>query len=119
MKYSDYDKRISSEADLEKYKKYFEKDIADKQKELEDFIVRANNRIKWLEECEKNKNYSILGRTYKEGKKKAILLIVRYPDGSQRDEKYLFSKIKELRDKMSELQEKYSGVDWSKFEYEI
>lgn len=119
MRFADYDKRISSVTDLEKYKEYFEEYISDKQRELEDFIIRANNRIKWIEECEKNKNYSILGRTYKDGRNKSILLIIRYPDGSQRDERYSFSKIKELRDKMSELQEKYSGVDWSEFEYEI
>lgn len=119
MRYADYDKSVKSVADLERYKKVFEKDIADKQKELEDFINRANERIKWIEECECNKNYIILGRTFKDGRNKEIMLIVRYPDGSQRDERYSFSKISELRDKMRELEEKYSGVDWSAFDYEI
>ena len=45
-----------------------------------------------------------------------IFLIKRYPDQSQRDERYEFNKIADMRKKMLELEEKYSGVDWSKFE---
>ena len=119
MRYSDYDKCISSINDLKKYKKLFENDIADRQKELEEFINRANKRIAWVNECEVKGDYIILGRTFKDGKNKSILLIIRYPDGSQRDERYTFNKISEMRDKMEELKEKYSGVDWSNFEYEI
>lgn len=119
MRYADYDRSIKSVADLEHYKSVFEKDIANKQKELEEFISRANERIKWIEECESNKDYSVLGRAFKDGRNKLIILIIRYPDGSQRDERYTFVKISDLREKMEELKNKYFGVDWSKFEYEI
>lgn len=119
MRYADYDRIILTDLDLEKYKRIFEKDIKDKKKELEDFVERAKKRIEWIKECENNKNYSILGRTFKQGRNKEILLIIKYPDGTQRDERYSFSKISEMRDKLSELKGVYSGVDWSKFEHEI
>lgn len=119
MRYADYDNEILTEKDLDRYIILFEKDIEDKKKELEAFIDRATKRIEWVKECENNKNYCILGRTFKNGRKKEIMLIVRYPDGTQRDERYSFDKISEMRDKLSELEEKYTGVDWAKFEHEI
>lgn len=119
MRYEDCDNKIMTEEDLERYKKIFEKDIEDKKKELETFVGRAVKRIEWIKESENNKNYCILGRTYKSGRKKEILLIVRYADGTQRDERYSFNKIREMRNKLSELEEKYAGVDWSKFKREI
>ncbi len=119
MRYADYDNKIFTDSDLEKYKRFFEKGIEEKKKELENFVEGAKKRIEWIKECENNKNYSILGRTFKDGRNKEILLIIRYPDGTQRDERYSFSKISEMRDKLSELEGVYSGVDWSKFEHEI
>lgn len=119
MRYSDYDNSVYTTEDIIKYKRLFEINIIDKQKELSEFIDRANERIKWIEECERNNNYSILGRLYKDGRNKGILLIIRYKDGTQRDERYSFNKISEAKKKLSELQEKYSDVDWSKFEFEI
>lgn len=119
MRYADYDERIITEQDLKKYKQYFEKDIADRQRELEQFIERANERIELIKKYEEDKQFIILGHTYKDGHKKEILLIIRYPDGTQRNERYSFDKIAELRAKLDELKEKYSGVDWSKFEEEI
>ena len=53
------------------------------------------------------------------GKKKGILLIKRYPDQSQRDERYEFDKVADMRKKMLKLEDKYSGVDWSKFERDV
>lgn len=38
---------------------------------------------------------------------------------SDRDERYSFSLISDMRKKLSELREKYSGVDWSGFTEEI
>ena len=119
MRYADYDNKVLTETDLERYVILFEKDIEDKKKELEAFIDRATERIEWVKECENNKNYCILGRTFKDGRKKEILLIVRYPDGTQRNERYSFDKISEMRDKLSELEDKCTGVDWSKFTHEI
>lgn len=119
MRYADYDTYVSTVTDLEKYKKIFEKNIEDKKKELSDFVDRANKRIRWVEECEANKNYCILGGTMKDGRNKSILLIVRYPDGTQRDERYSFNKISEMREKLQELKTVYNGVDWTKFTEEL
>lgn len=119
MKYADYDTQVFKMADLEKYKKYFEEDIKKKQKELSDFVERANKRLEWIAECESNKKYSILGGTMKDGKNKLIMLIIRYSDDTQRDERYLFSKISEMRNKLQELKELHSGADWTKFHEEI
>ena len=119
MRYADYDNKVLTETDLERYKILFERDIEEKKNELDAFIDRATKRIEWVKECEANKNFCILGRAFKSGKKKEIMLIVRYPDGTQRDERYSFDKISEMRDKLSELEDKYTGVDWSKFEHEI
>lgn len=116
MKYKEYDREIFDENDILKHKNMFEKDIADKQKELSEFIKRANARIKWVKECEENKMYSVLGRIGKEGRDKYIILIIRYEDGTQRNERYKSNKIADMRVKLDELKEKYSGVDWSKFE---
>lgn len=119
MRYADYDNMVYTTEDVVRYKRLFEKEIADKQKELSEFIDRANDRVKWIRDCEQNGCYSVLGRIYKDGKKKCILLIIKYSDKSRRDERYSFGKILEAREKLSELQEKYSSGDWSGFEYEI
>lgn len=115
MKYSDYDKRIYNEEDILNYKRMFEKDIAEKQRELSEFLDCANNRLKWLNACEEDKRYIILGRACKNGKNNDILLIIRYEDGTQRDERYSYGKISDMRNKLEELKIKYCGVDWSQF----
>lgn len=119
MRYSDYDTKVFTTSDLEKYIKIFEKDIINRQKQLLDYKDRANNRIRWIEECEVSKNYCILGGTMKNGRNKSILLIIRYPDGTQRDIRYSFNKVSEMRKKLQELKTVYSGVDWTKFTEEI
>lgn len=119
MKYSDYDKRVMTNDDLRKLKLLFEQDIINKQSELEAFIDRAEKRIAWINQCEIEKKYTVLGNCYKEGRNKNILLIIRYEDGSQRDERYFFNKISDVREKVKELKAKYSGVDWSDFRDEL
>ena len=119
INYALYDTQINTVDDLKKYKTLFENDLEEQKRKIDEFVERANKRIEWVKECENNKNFRILGNTFRNGKNKEILLIIRYPDGSQRDERYSFSKITELRSKMSELQEKYSGVSWDEFIYEI
>ena len=119
INYKDYDNRINSLDDLRKCEQLFYNDLEEQKRKIEEFVERANKRIEWVKECEDNKNFRILGSTFKNGKNKEILLIIRYPDGSQRDERYSFGTISELRSKMSELKEKYSGVNWDDFYYEI
>ena len=119
MRYTDYDKKVCSDEDILKYKYLFEKDIADKQRELVEFIDRANKRVRLIKEWEESKKYSVLGHLSKNGRDKEIMLIIRYNDGTQRDERYSFNKIGDARVKLDELKEKYSGVDWSKFEGEL
>jgi hypothetical protein len=119
LRYADYDKRIYSENDIMRYKAIFEKDILDKATELSEFIKRANERVKLIKEWECNKKYSVLGHLNKNGREKEIMLIIRYEDGTQREERYSFNKIRDVRLKLVELKETYTGVDWSKFEEEI
>lgn len=116
MNYSYYDNRIYKEEDLRKM-------VAELNKRhnaaIEAFITRGKERIRRIKEYEENKDYKILGSTYRDKQKKCILLIVRYPDGSQRDERYEFSKIAEMRKALAALREKYKGVDWSHFHEDI
>ncbi|WP_395548802.1 MULTISPECIES: hypothetical protein [unclassified Lacrimispora] len=119
LRYSDYDKSIYYEKDVIEHKRLFEKDIADRQKELSEFLDRANIRVEWINKCEQEKRYSISGRTYRDGKNKNILLLIRYEDGSLRQERYSYVKISDMRSKLDTLKSKYCGVDWSKFTDEI
>jgi hypothetical protein len=119
MRYADYDKCVFNNGDLIRCKRILEEDIASKQKELEEFIKRANERIEYIKSSEENKNYRILGGLRKQGKDKTIMLIKRYDDGTQRDERYTYNKIADVRIKLAELKEKYSGVDWSDFTEEM
>jgi hypothetical protein len=119
MRYADYDRMVYSEEDILKYKNLFEKEIVDKQKELSEFLNRANERVKCIKEWEENKRYKILGSTYRTGKEKRILLIIRYEDGTQKDERYKFDRIGDLRSKLLQLKEIHSGVDWNMFREEI
>ena len=119
MNYEQYDRYVYTKKDLDKYLEIFNKDIEQQKHEIIEFEKRAKDRITLIDNWEKQKNFIILGNTYKDGKKKCILLIKRYPDQSQKDEKYEFDKIVDMRKKMLELEEKYSGVDWSKFERDI
>ena len=119
MNYKQYDRYIFSQKNLDKYLEAFNKDIEQRKHEIIEFEKRAKDRIALIDNWEKQKNFIILGSTYKNGKTKVILLIKRYPDQSQRDERYEFNKIADMRKKMLELEEKYSGVDWSKFERDV
>lgn len=119
MRFADYDKMVSTQSELQKYKTYFEEYISRKQKELEEFLERGNKRLKNIEQWEKEKAYKILGSLHKDGKKKEVMLIIRYPDGTQKVERYKFDKISDARAKLKELREIRSGVDWSAFEEEI
>lgn len=119
MRYADYNKIVMTEEDLRHLKSQFEKEIEEKQKDLIEFVDRAHERLKQLKEYEENKQFVIVGGLRRKNREKEILLIVRYPDGTQRDERYYFGKIAELREKLAELKEKYSGVDWSGFDEEI
>lgn len=119
MNYKQYDKYVYTKNDLEKYLEKFNQDIEQQKLEIIEFEKRAKERIALINNWEQQKNFIILGRTYKRGKKKCILLIKRYPDQSQRDERYEFDKVADMRKKMLELEDKYSGVDWSKFERDV
>lgn len=119
MRYEDYDNEIMCENDIEKYKKFFEEDIERKQKELLEFIERAEKRVEWINSCIINKTYQILGGTYKNGKNKEIMLIIRFPDGTQKNERYKFKYVSDMREKLNELKLKYNGVDWSNFDEKI
>ena len=116
MRFSDYDNKFCDEEGLSEYRKCFEEHIRRKQKELDEFLVRGNERIEKIKEWESLKNYKILGRLFKVGRNKKIILIIRYSDGTQKDERYTFSKISEARNKLEELRKYHSGVDWSEFE---
>lgn len=117
--YNEYDKMIFTLQDLNVYKKKFYEEIEMQKKEILKFEKRAKERITLIDTWERQQNFIILGRTYKYGKKKYILLIKRYPDQSQRDEKYEFEKIADMRKQMAYLEEKYSGADWYGFRKEI
>ena len=119
MNYKQYDRYVYTKSDLDKYLEKFNKDIEQQKHEIIEFEKRAKDRINLIDNWEQQKNFIILGRTYKNGKKKVILLIKRYPDQSQRDERYEFNKIADMRKKMIELEEKYSDSDWSNFVREI
>lgn len=119
MFYEEYIKYIFSDGDIERYHRIILEDINKRQVALENFLIEANKRLENFKKLELEKKYCVVGRTYREGKNKCILLIIRYPDGTQRDERYSFSLISDMRKKLSELREKYSGVDWSGFTEEI
>lgn len=119
MNYKSYENCVFTQEDLDWFVKKFYKDIEEQKQRILEFEKHAKDRIALIDNWEHQKNFIILGSTYKNGKKNVILLIKRYPDQSQRDERYEFNKIADMRKKMIELKEKYSGVDWSKFKKEI
>lgn len=119
MNYEQYDRYVYTKSDLDKYLEKFNQDIEQQKQEIIEFEKRAKERIALIDNWEQQKNFIILGRTYKDGKKKGILLIRRYPDQSQIYERYEFDKVADMRKKMLELEDKYSDVDWSKFTKEI
>lgn len=119
MDYKQYDMYVFTQKNLDSYIKRFYEDIEEQKQQIIEFEKRARERITIIDNWEKQKNFIILGRTYKHGKKKGILFIKRYPDQSQKDERYEFDKVADMRKKMLELEEKYSGADWSMFEKEI
>lgn len=55
MRFADYDNKLYDEAGLMKYKEYFEKYIEVKKKELEQFLLRGNERIEKIKEWEVSK----------------------------------------------------------------
>ena len=119
MNYEQYDRYVFTQKNLDKYLEEFNKDIERQKQEIIEFEKRAKERINLIDNWEHQNNFIILGSTYKNGKKNVILLIKRYPDQSQRDERYEFNKIADMRKKMIELEEKYSDSDWSNFVREI
>jgi len=115
MDFNDKVKNVFCQRELDMYKNIFEKEIEIMQKNLDDFVLSSKSRIKQIEKYENENDFKLLGGVRRDGKNKIILLIKRYPDGTQRDERYIFEKISELRIKLKELKEKYSGGDWTMF----
>ena len=105
--------------DLHRLKEKFNEEIKNQQDQINEFVIKSKERIALLEQYEKDNQFFVLGHTTKSGRKKEILLIIRYPDGTQREERYSFDSIKDMKLKLSELKNKYNKVDWSKFEEEI
>lgn len=112
-------RRIFSEEDKAKIISKLHDEIEEMKREIESVSTAADERIEYVQHSLKDKKYSILGRTFKNGKKKEILLIIRLEDGTQFDERYVFDKIVDMRNKLSELKEKHSDVSWDNFEEEI
>ena len=119
MNYKSYESCVFTQKDLDYFVKKFYEDIEKQKQQILEFEKCARDRIALIDNWEKHKRFIILGNTYKNGKKKCILLIKRYPDQSQRDERSEFDKVADMRKKMLELEDKYSGADWSKFEREV
>lgn len=119
MDFLQYVNRINTQEDYEKHMASFNNEIERQKSKLLEFSEQALKRLEKIKSWEENLEYRILGGIHKDGRVKTIVLIIRYPDGTQRDEKYSFNKIAELRDKLLELKEKYNCEDWSNFREDI
>lgn len=119
MNYKLYESCVFTQEDLDYFVKKFYEDIEKQKQQILEFEKCARDRIALIDNWEKQKNFIILGRTFKYGKEKCISFIKRYPDQSQIEKRYNFNKIADMRKKMIELEEKYSGADWSRFKKEI
>lgn len=117
--YEKYIRRVFTESDIDMYVNTFKKEIEKMLKDIDEFRETSKERVSYIKELEDNKQFNILGSTYREGKKKCILLIIRYPDGTQRDERYSFDKISDMRKKLGELKEHYDCENWDGFREEI
>lgn len=118
-KYEDYVNEINTERDLEIYKKKFESEIERKMDSLKKFIRESEERLQKIKEWEKQKNYTVRGCTYKSGRDKIIVFTIQYPDNTCKTERYSFSKISEMKNKLDELKKCHLEVDWSEFKEEI
>lgn len=119
MRFLNYLNDVHTQSEYEKIIEKFNLEIEKQKSDLEIFSKKALARIDKLKSCGKNLEYVVLGGTRKSGNKKEILLIIRYPDGTQRYEGYLFNKIQDMRTKLEELKKKYPCKDWSNFRIEI
>ena len=81
MNYEQYDRYVYTKNDLEKYLEKFNQDIEQQKLEIIEFEKRAKERIALIDNWEQQKNFIILGRTYKDGKKK----FSQNDDGSPHD----------------------------------
>lgn len=71
MNYEQYDRYVFTQKNLDKYLEEFNKDIERQKQEIIEFEKRAKERINLIDNWEQQKNFIILGRTYKNGKKKS------------------------------------------------
>jgi superfamily II DNA or RNA helicase len=112
-------KTIDTRDSLDQYINFHEAEIKKEKERLEMFKVKAEERLKEIDEYENNKQYVILGHTHKDGREKGIMFIMRFPNGAQRTKRYYYESIVDMRSKLAELREIHNGVDWSEFKEEI
>lgn len=117
--FNSYLDKICTEQDLNVHVDAFQKEIQRQQQNLQLFIVKARERLNKVSEYEQLKQYKVMGGVYRVGKQKGIVLIIRYPDGTQKTERYYFDKIADLRVKLAELRSIHSDVDWSGFDEKL
>lgn len=116
----EYDiKKVFSAESLNRMSAIYDKEIARITENKKQLIQLANDRIRQINTWEASGNYKILGSTYKNGKQKCIILIIRYPDETQRDLRFHFNKIADMRTMLNGLREKYSSGDWTSFSEDI
>lgn len=119
MNFSEYGNKIFTRENLDQYVSALEQELEEKKRELELFKKEGEERLKLVEGWNAGKNFTIQGRTFREGKQYSILFIRRYEDSTQNIERYSFDQVEGLRDKMQALKTQFETVDWSDFEEEV
>lgn len=94
---------IFSEEDKDYLISRLQQEIDKIKAEIVEVEKAAETRIEYVNDCLQNKKFSIIGSTYKNGKNKEILLIIKLEDNTQFDERYSLKKIVDMREKLTEL----------------
>ena len=108
-------KRIFDEEDAAQIIKEYKQEVEKIESYIKLLQEESKQRILTVNRYMDNSDYQVLGRVLKHGKEKFILLTLRFPDGTQRDYRFYFNTIKEVRIKLSKLKNTLKG-DWSQFE---
>ena len=97
-----------------------EAELETRRKEIEEFKVMGEERLKQIEEWIEKREIKFTGYIYKTGKKgKRAVILMLFPDDSRRSYSRDSEKVDELREWVKQVQKEFSECDWSGFDYKL
>lgn len=111
-------KKIFDIYDFEMIKSKYLNEIQSIEGYIKQLEIDSLERIEEIKYFMENCDYKVAGKTFNQGSKKCILFAIKFPDGTQKENKYHYENVVDFNAKIEELKKEHK-VDWSGFQFQI